>query len=148
MTQIAMPSSKPEILLVDDSPADLDLIRDALSTSICPGHVNTVLDGEEAIAFLRRAGTYGSAVRPDLIILDLNLPRKDGRLVLADFKSEPTLRSIPVVVFTTSHSRQDIARSYELGANCYVSKPGSLEDFRKAVQSIQQFWFAVASLPH
>jgi two-component system, chemotaxis family, response regulator Rcp1 len=139
MTKITMPSAKTEILLVDDSPADLDLICDTLSASICPGHVNTVPDGEEAIAFLRRVGTYGGAVRPDLIILDLNLPRKDGRMVLADFKSEPTLQSIPVVVFTTSHSRKDIARSYELGANCYVSKPGSLEDFRKAVQSIQQF---------
>src|SRR5258708_10008083 len=142
-----MPSANPEILLVDDSPSDLDLIRDALSSGICHGHVNTLPDGEEAIAFLRRAGAYRGAVRPDLIILDLNLPRKDGRVVLADFKSEPTLRSIPVVVFTTSQSPQDIARSYELGANCYVNKPGSLVEFRKAVQSIEKFWLGVACLP-
>jgi two-component system, chemotaxis family, response regulator Rcp1 len=142
-----MSPAKLEILLVDDSPSDLDLIRDALAAGPCQGRVHTVPDGEEAIAFLRRSGAYGSAARPDLIILDLNLPRKDGRVVLADFKSEPTLRSIPVVVFTTSHSRKDIARSYELGANCYVSKPGSLEDFRKAVQAIQQFWLSVACLP-
>ena len=83
----------------------------------------------------------------DLILLDLNLPRKDGRVVLADFKSDPTLSSIPVVVFTTSHSRKDIARSYELGANCYVSKPGSLDEFREAVQSIEQFWLRIARLP-
>jgi len=142
-----MPPDTIEILLVDDSPSDLDLIRDALAACPCQGRVHTVPDGEEAIAFLHRAGVYASAARPDLIILDLNLPRKDGRVVLADFKSEPTLRSIPVVVFTTSHSRKDIARSYELGANCYVSKPGSLEDFRKAVQAIQQFWLSVACLP-
>ena len=142
-----MPPVKPEILLVDDSPSDLDLIRDALSASIRQGHVSTLPDGEEAIAFLHRAGAYGSAARPDLIILDLNLPRKDGRVFLADFKSEPTLRSIPVVVFTTSHARKDIVRSYELGANCYVNKPGSLAEFRKAVQSIEQFWLGVASLP-
>jgi chemotaxis family two-component system response regulator Rcp1 len=142
-----MSPTRPEILLVDDSPSDLDLIRDALSTAIRQSRVNTLPDGEEAIAFLRRAGPYLNAARPDLIILDLNLPRKDGRVVLADFKSEPALRSIPVVVFTTSHSRQDIARSYELGANCYVSKPGSLPEFRRAVQSIEQFWLGVAHLP-
>lgn len=142
-----MSPTPPEILLVDDSPSDLDLIREALSTAIRQSRVNTVPDGEEAIAFLRRAGPYIDAARPDLIILDLNLPRKDGRVVLADFKSEPTLRSIPVVVFTTSHSRQDIARSYELGANCYVSKPGSLTEFRRAVQSIEQFWLGLAHLP-
>jgi CheY-like chemotaxis protein len=104
-----MPPAKPEILLVDDSPSDLDLIREALADNLSDGHVHSVPDGEAAIAFLRRSGDYGSAVRPDLIILDLNLPRKVGRVVLADFKSEPTLRSIPVVVFTTSRSRQDIA---------------------------------------
>ncbi len=142
-----MTAAKPEILLVDDSPADLDLIREALSTSTYQSRVSIVPDGEEAIAFLHRAGAYTNAARPDLVILDLNLPRKDGRAVLADFKSEPTLRAIPVVVFTTSHSRQDIARSYALGANCYVSKPGSLGDFLSAVQSIERFWFGLASLP-
>jgi CheY-like chemotaxis protein len=142
-----MSRTRPEILLVDDSPSDLDLIRGTLSAGIRDGRVQTLLDGEEAIAFLHRAGAYGNAPRPDLIVLDLNLPRKDGRVVLADFKSDPTLSSIPVVVFTTSHSRKDIARSYELGANCYVSKPGSLDEFREAVQSIEQFWLRIARLP-
>ena len=142
-----MPPAKPEILLVDDSPSDLDLIREALAEHLSDSHIHSVPDGEEAIAFLRRSGDYTSAARPDLIILDLNLPRKDGRVVLADFKSEPSLRSIPVVVFTTSQSRQDISRSYELGANCFVAKPGSLGDFRKAVQSIRQFWLTIVCLP-
>jgi CheY-like chemotaxis protein len=142
-----MPSPTPEILLVDDSPSDVDLIRDALTASHCLGNVNHVPDGEEAIAFLRHSGQYASAARPDLVILDLNLPRKDGRVVLADCKAEPTLQSIPVVVFTTSHSRLDIVRCYALGANCYVSKPGSLIDFRAAVQSIEKFWLGLAQLP-
>ncbi len=147
MTKILMPPLKPEILLVDDSPSDLDLIRDALSVGHCQGHINTVLDGEEAIAFLRRSGAHENAPRPDLIILDLNLPRKDGRVVLADFKSEPSLQSIPVVMFTTSHSREDITRCYALGANCYVRKPGGLDDFRTAVQTIERFWLGLAQLP-
>jgi chemotaxis family two-component system response regulator Rcp1 len=142
-----MTASRPEILLMDDSPADLDLIRDALSSSTYESHVNTVPDGEEAIAFVRRAGIYGDAKRPDLVILDLNLPRKDGRVVLADLKSEPSLQSIPVVIFTTSHAQRDILCSYQLGANCFVNKPGSLADFRKAVHSIEHFWLGVACLP-
>ncbi|MFY9562454.1 MAG: response regulator [Terriglobales bacterium] len=142
-----MTSSKPAILLVDDNPADLDLIREALAASSYQRCVSAVPNGEEAIAFLYHTGKYADAVRPDLLILDLNLPRKDGRAVLADFKSEPNLRSIPVVVFTTSRSGQDIARSYELGANCYVSKPGSLADFLAAVHSIEKFWLELASLP-
>jgi CheY-like chemotaxis protein len=142
-----MTPSCPEILLVDDSDADLDLIRDALSCSEYQSHVNTVPDGEEAIAFVRRAGTYRDALRPDLVILDLNLPRKNGRIVLADLKSEPNLRSIPVIIFTTSHSPKDITSTYQLGANCYVNKPGSLADFRKVVQSIEHFWLGVACLP-
>ena len=142
-----MSPTKPEILLVDDSPADLDLTLEALASSTYQSRVNTVPDGEEAIAYLHRAGAYSNAARPNLVILDLNLPRKDGRLVLADFKSDPALRSVPVVIFTTSHSRQDIARCYAIGANCYVSKPGNLKDFRTAVQAIEQYWFSVASLP-
>jgi len=142
-----MSPTKPEILLVDDSPADLDLTLEALASSIYQSRVNTVPDGEEAIAYLHRAGAYSNAARPNLVILDLNLPRKDGRVVLADFKSDPALRSVPVVIFTTSHSRQDIARCYAIGANCYVSKPGNLKDFRTAVQAIEQYWFSVASLP-
>ena len=136
-----------EILLVDDSPSDLDLMREALAASAYQSRVISVPDGEEGIAYLHRAGVYSNAARPNLVILDLNLPRKDGRVVLADFKSDPGLRSVPVVVFTTSHSRQDIARCYAIGANCYVSKPGNLKDFRTAVQAIEQFWFSVASVP-
>jgi len=142
-----MSPTKPEILLVDDSPADLDLTLEALAASTYQSRVNTVPDGEEAIAYLHRAGAYSNAARPNLVILDLNLPRKDGRVVLADFKSDPALRSVPVVIFTTSHSRQDIARCYAIGANCYVSKPGNLKDFRTAVQAIEHYWFSVASVP-
>jgi two-component system, chemotaxis family, response regulator Rcp1 len=143
-----MSSSKPAILLVDDSPADQDLIREGLAGSKFESQIDVVSDGEEAIAFLRKTGKYISALRPDLMILDLNLPRKDGRAVLVDFKSEPKLRTIPVVVFTTSRSRQDISRCYELGANCYVTKPGSLQDFLVAVKLIEQFWLGVAATPY
>jgi two-component system response regulator len=143
-----MTSSKPAILLVDDSPADLDLIREALAASSYQSGVSVVADGEEAMNFLRHKDKYADAPRPDLLILDLDLPRKDGRAVLADCKSEPNLCAIPIVVFTTSRSIQDIARSYALGANCYVSKPGSLQDFLAAVQAIEKFWFGLASLPH
>ena len=147
MTNTTMPLNKPEILLVDDSPADLDLIRDAISSSSYQSNVNTVPDGEEAIARLHCAGVYSNAARPSLVILDLNLPRKCGRVVLAEFKSNPSLQSIPVVVFTTSRSLKDVKDCYALGANCYVTKPGSLDDFRTAVQSIQEFWLGVAHLP-
>jgi len=138
----------PEILLVDDNPADASLVCEALANSRRGSHIHGVLDGEEAMAFLRHAGKHAHAVRPDLIVLDLNLPRKDGRAVLAEVKSDPDLRNLPIVVFTTSNSGLDIARSYELGANCYVSKPGNLGDFFAAVQSIEEFWFDRASLPH
>jgi CheY-like chemotaxis protein len=99
------------------------------------------------MSFLRRTGRYANAVRPDLVILDLNLPRKDGRAVLEEVKAERDLRTIPVVVFTTSRAMSDIARSYELGANCYVTKPGTLEGYFQAVQAIEEFWFGSASLP-
>jgi CheY-like chemotaxis protein len=136
-----------EILLVDDNPADVGLVCEALAASGRGSHVNVVLDGEEAVAFLRRSGKYAQAEYPHLIILDLNLPRRDGRAVLAEVKADPSLRKIPVVVFTTSRSARDIRCSYELGANCYVSKPGNLRDFFVAVQSLEQFWFGVVSLP-
>jgi two-component system response regulator len=142
-----MSFNRLEILLVDDSPADLDLIRDALEHSSYSGNINTVPDGEEAIACLHRAGIYCHAVRPSLVILDLNLPRKNGRVVLAECKSHANLHSIPVVVFTTSRSLKDVQDCYALGANCYVTKPGSLHDFRTAVQAIQHFWLGVARLP-
>ncbi len=136
-----------EILLVDDNPADSDLTREVLAASSHPNHVTTLLDGEAAIALLRRTGPYGTARRPDLIILDLNLPRIDGRAVLAEIKTDPELNQIPVVIFSTSHSAQEVARCYELGANCYLRKPVSLSEFFSAVQSLDEFWIGFASLP-
>lgn len=137
----------PEILLVDDNRGDVGLVSDALADSARGSRVHAVYDGEEAIAFLRRAGKYADVVRPDLMMLDLNLPRKHGNAVLADVKADPKLRQIPVVIFTTSRSVRDITRSYELGANCYVSKPSKLADFFAAVQSVEAFWFGCVCLP-
>jgi two-component system, chemotaxis family, response regulator Rcp1 len=137
----------PEVLLVDDNPADVVLVREALTGSRHQSHISNVADGEQAMAFLRRAGQYINAPRPDLIMLDLNLPKKDGRAVLAEVKADAKLRAIPVVIFSTSRSILEIAHSYELGANCYVSKPGNLQDYFLAVKSIEEFWFGSASLP-
>jgi chemotaxis family two-component system response regulator Rcp1 len=137
-----------EILLVDDNPADTDLTRDVLAHNGCPSHIHAVADGVEAIAFLRREGKHASAVPPDFVILDLNLPKKDGRAVLAEVKGDPVLRKIPIAIFSTSEARKDIVRCYELGANCYVRKPGNLQDFISAVTSIGEFWFGLARLPH
>ena len=140
--------SRAEVLLVDDSPADTDLTRDVLSKSRAQFHVNAVEDGEQAMFFLRREGRYAEAPSPDLIVLDLNLPRKDGRAVLKEVKSDPDLASIPVVVFTTSQAGSDINRSYGLGANCYLRKPGNLSEYTSVVQSMADFWLSFASLPH
>ena len=137
----------PQVLLVDDNPADVGLAREALVGGRHKIHISHVLDGEEALAFLHRAGDYTNALRPDLVILDLNLPKKDGRAVLTAAKTDADLRTIPVVVFSTSQAQADIQRSYELGANCYVSKPGNLKDFFLAMQSIEEFWFGHATLP-
>lgn len=122
----------------------MGLFREVLASSPRPSHIHAVCDGEEAIAFLQRTGKFADAVRPDLVVLDLNLPRKDGRAVLAEVKADPELRKIPVVVFTTSRSSHDRDRSYELGASRYVSKPGSWSDFFLAVQSIEEFWLGCA----
>lgn len=137
----------PEVLLVDDNPADIDLTREVLTKSKRHFHVNVVSDGKEAISFLRRLGKYAEAPAPDLVVLDLNLPRKDGREVLSDLKADSALGKIPVVVFTTSQANSDVTRSYELGANCYLRKPGNLPDFRAVVQSMADFWLGFASLP-
>lgn len=137
-----------EILLVDDNPADTDLTREVLSRNGCPSHIHSVVNGADAIALLRREGKYSNAILPDFVILDLNLPKKDGRAVLAEVKADPVLRKIPIAIFSTSAAQQDIVRSYELGANCYVSKPGNLRDFVSAVTSIGEFWFGLARLPH
>lgn len=136
-----------EVLLVDDNPADIDLISELLVSGAALSHINFVVNGIEAISFLRRQGNYGEAVRPALVLLDLNLPRKDGRAVLAEIKADPVLRQIPIVIFSTSQAPSDIARSYELGANCYVTKPGNLTEFTSSVKSIQEFWLGVAMLP-
>ena len=142
-----MMATASEILLVDDNPADLDLTIDALAQSAWPTNVSTVSDGAEAMAYLRREGKYAAATRPHLVLLDLNLPRKDGRAVLADMKSNPALRRIPVVIFSTSQAAKDIERSYELGANSYVSKPPTLADWVSAVKLLKDFWIGCACLP-
>ena len=136
-----------QILLVEDNPGDVELTREALHETKVHMELSVVPDGVEAMAFLRRAGRYAEAPRPDLILLHLNLPRKDGRGVLAEVKADPALRHIPVVVLTSSEAEQDIARAYELHANCYVTKPVDLDQFVKIVQSIEQFWFTVVKLP-
>ncbi|MGA7080134.1 MAG: response regulator [Terriglobales bacterium] len=135
------------VLLVDDNPADVDLFREALRQTVYSIHVESVGDGEEALAFLNHSGIHAEEPRPDLVILDLNLPKKDGRAVLAEVKTDIDLRTIPIVVFSTSRSMQDIGSSYELGANSYVSKPGNLKDYLSTVKSIEQFWLGSASLP-
>jgi len=137
----------PQVLLVDDNPADVGLSREALAGGRHKVHISHVLDGDEALAFLHRDREYGNALRPDLVILDLNLPKKDGRAVLTAVKTDADLRTIPVVVFSTSQAQLDIQRSYESGANCYVSKPGNLKDYFLVMQSIEEFWFGSASLP-
>jgi chemotaxis family two-component system response regulator Rcp1 len=139
--------SAPEILLVDDNPADIDLMSEVLANSKRHFHVNVANDGAKAISFLRRQGEYATAPSPDLVVLDLNLPRKDGREVLSEVKADPTLAKIPVVIFTTSQANSDVTRSYELGANCYLRKPGNLPDFVAVVQSMADFWLGFASLP-
>ena len=142
-----MTKSKTEILIVDDNPADIDLTTEVLAQSRHHFHVNAVSDGAEAISFLRRQGKYGRAPVPELVVLDLNLPHKDGRQVLREVKRDPALSKIPVVIFTTSPVGADVARSYELGANCYLKKPGNLYDFVAAVQSMAELWLGFSSLP-
>jgi two-component system, chemotaxis family, response regulator Rcp1 len=137
----------PEILMVDDNPADIDLTSEVLAQSKQHFHVNAVTDGAEAILFLRRQGKYAQAPVTDLVVLDLNLPRKDGCEVLSHIKSDPALAKIPVVIFTTSQADADVTRSYKLGANCYLRKPGNLPEFVAVVQSMAEFWLGFASLP-
>src|SRR6056297_1294386 len=136
-----------EILLIEDNPGDADLARDALETSKIYNSLYVVGDGEEAMAYLHGQGEYADAPHPDLILLDLNLPKKDGREVLAEIKADDDLRRVPVVVLTTSSDEQDILKSYNLHANCYITKPIDLEQFIRVVQSIQDFWFSIVVLP-
>ncbi len=139
--------TKPEVLLVDDNPADVDLTRDVLERCSHPHQVGSVADGAEALDFLHRKGRHASAPSPDLILLDLNLPLKHGRDVLRAVKNDPSLCQTPVVIFSTSSAPSDIQSSFELGANSYVTKPGNLQDFVSAVTSIGEFWLGCALLP-
>jgi two-component system, chemotaxis family, response regulator Rcp1 len=140
-------SRQIEVLLVEDSPADVLITREALNEARLINTIHAVEDGVEALEFLRRQGRYAGAPRPDLILLDLNLPRKNGIEVLAEIKADPELKSIPVVVLTTSRAEEDVWKSYDLHANCYVVKPVGFDNFAQAVQSIRQFWFCVVTLP-
>jgi len=136
-----------EILLVEDSPGDVRLTQEALVESKVNNKLNVVVDGEEAMQYLRQKGKYSDVLLPDLILLDLNLPRKDGREVLKEIKQDPGLKKIPVVILTTSRSEQDIIKTYESHANCYISKPVDLEEFLRVVRSINDFWLTIVRLP-
>jgi CheY-like chemotaxis protein len=132
---------------VEDNPGDVRLTREALKEGKIRNNLNVVGDGVEALRYLRREDPYAASVRPDLILLDLNLPKMDGREVLEAVKADPALRPIPVVVLTSSAAEQDIARAYDLHANCYVSKPVDLDQFIHVVKSIEDFWFSIVKLP-
>ena len=136
-----------DVLLVEDDPGDVDLTRETLEHSKILVNLHVVDNGVKAMQFLRKEGDYADAPQPDLILLDLNLPRKDGREVLQDIKNDPNLKYLPVVVLTTSEAEEDIIKSYGLGANCYVTKPVGLQQFEKVVQSIKHFWFTIVKLP-
>jgi two-component system response regulator len=136
-----------EILLVEDNPGDVRLSIEVLRDAKVHNHLSAVGDGVEALSFLRKEGKYADAPHPDLILLDLNLPKKDGREVLAEIKADEHLKRIPVVVLTTSQSEEDILKAYELHANCYISKPVNLDQFIKVVQSIEAFWLTIVKLP-
>jgi len=144
----AAEAMKPvEILLVEDNPGDVRLTREALKEAKVINNLTVLKDGVEALAFLRQQGPYGGAVIPHLILLDLNLPKKDGREVLAEIKTDEKLKRIPVVVLTTSQDEQDVFKSYNLHANCYVTKPVDLEQFMTVVKSIEDFWLGIVMLP-
>ena len=136
-----------QILLVEDNPGDVRLTQEALREGKVHNELSVVGDGVDALAFLRREGGFADAPKPDLILLDLNLPRKDGREVLEELKADPDLRRIPVVVLTTSKAEEDVIRSYDLHANCYITKPVDLDQFIHVVQSIEDFWLTIVKLP-
>jgi chemotaxis family two-component system response regulator Rcp1 len=140
-------STRKEVLLVEDSPGDVRLTREVFRDADPPVHLNVVSDGVEAMTFLHREGVHKNSPRPDLILLDLNLPKMDGRQVLASIKGDQTLKLIPTVILTTSDAEADIERSYELQANCYLSKPVQLEEFETLVKSINDFWLTKVRLP-
>ncbi|CAA9376479.1 Two-component transcriptional response regulator, LuxR family [uncultured Leptolyngbya sp.] len=136
-----------EILLIEDSPGDVRLTREVLKDGKMLNNLSVVGDGVEALAFLARQNQYTNAPRPDLILLDLNLPKKDGREVLAVVKADPSWQRIPVVVLTTSQAEEDILKAYNLHANCYISKPIDLDQFIKVLQTIEDFWLTIVKLP-
>jgi CheY-like chemotaxis protein len=136
-----------EVLLVEDNPGDVRLTREVLRERKISNRLSVASDGVEAIAFLRRQAAYADAPRPDLILLDLNLPKKDGRQVLAEIKADERLRHIPVVILTTSKAEEDILKSYELHANCYITKPVDFDQFVGVVRSIEDFWLCLVRLP-
>lgn len=136
-----------QVLMVEDNPDDVLLTREALKDAKVHCNLHVVEDGVQALEFLKKRGEFADSPRPDIILLDLNLPRKDGREVLADIKSDETLRMIPVVVLTTSESPDDIARAYNSHVNCYITKPVDFDQFIKVVRSIEDFWFTVVKLP-
>ena len=136
-----------EILLVEDNPGDARLTIEAMREAKVRNRLHVVEDGVEAMEYLRRQGRFIDALRPDLILLDLNLPRKDGSEVLAEVKSDPDLKRIPVVVLTTSRNEEDVLRAYDLHANCFITKPIDLDQFMKVVKSIVDFWLTIVKLP-
>jgi two-component system, chemotaxis family, response regulator Rcp1 len=147
MSNVVFESRPVEILLVEDNPGDARLTVEALKEGKIRNNLFHAKDGVEALAYLRREGEHKDAPTPDIVLLDLNLPRKDGREVLGEMKQDPALKSIPVVVLTTSEAEQDILSSYKLHANCYITKPVDLEKFIDIVKAIEDFWLAVVKLP-
>ena len=135
------------ILLVEDNPADARLVKEAMKEVKINNTLYHVPDGVEAMAFLRRQGEYSKMIRPDVVLLDLNMPRKDGRQTLKEIKADPDLRRIPVVILTVSDAEEDIIKSYDLHANCYVTKPLNLSEFSEVVAGIENFWFEIVKLP-
>ena len=136
-----------EILLVEDNPVDVMITKNAFNAGRVCNNLHVVEDGEEAMDFLHKRGKYSSAPTPEIILLDLNLPKKDGREILAEVKADPSLRRIPVIVLTTSEDKEDIWRSYDLQANCFITKPVDTEQFSKALERVGEFWFSVVRLP-
>lgn len=147
MTKVMEMSRSIEILLVEDNPGDVRLTEEALKEGKVSNNLSVVGNGIEALAFLRQEGKYASSPRPDLMLLDLNLPLKSGHEVLRELKSDPAIRNIPVVVLSTSSADQDILSTYNLHANCYITKPVDLDQFMKVIQSIESFWLSIVELP-
>jgi len=139
--------SQIEVLLAEDNPGDVVLIQEAFKDFSIPNRIHIAEDGVEALAFLHREGKFQNALRPDLIILDLNLPRKNGQQVLAEIKTDEALRSIPVIILTSSDAEEDITRAYYLYANCYITKPMVFDTFFSVIKTIEEFWFTVVRLP-